>query len=111
MIKNLISVIFLSVSLGLLAQATILNPRLPDLNPSIPNPNPLQDFNPYDQIQRQNAAMTEAMFNEELAPIYEEIQKSNMIKMLIERGFPSQSDIYPHETAFYHQAFDEINDI
>lgn len=88
--------------------------RLPVIPPPV-TPNPYQHFNrpqnnPYNpheltDIQKRN----QAMIDEDITLMQAEIQRQSAIKQLIHSGFPSQSYQDPQGTAYFHQAFEEIN--
>jgi len=65
------------------------------------NPNELSD------IQRRNYEMIMRDVEENQRQIDAEIQRQSVIKMLLEKGFASQSEI--HDTSCYQNAFNEIN--
>jgi len=58
-------------------------------------------------IQRRNNEMIRRDIEEHQRSVKAEIQRQSAIKMLLENGFPSQSEI--HNTTHYNKAFDEIN--
>lgn len=124
-IKYLSALVAMIISTGLSAQVlptipTIATPRphvFPNYShnqqptnpysrqPVFPNTgSPVNPYNPNEltDIQKRN----EAMYAEDMMHMQMEMQRQADIKMLIESGFPSQSDI--HNTSCFQKAFNEI---
>ena len=118
--KYYICIILVFCTVYLFAQNVGSIGKLPVITLPVP-PNPYQQsqtpfnrqqnnpYNPHElsDIQKRN----QAMINEDIATIQAEIQQNLAIKQLIDSGFPSQSYQDPQGTAYFYQAFEEINDM
>ncbi|MDR2651838.1 MAG: hypothetical protein LBC68_05935 [Prevotellaceae bacterium] len=111
--KNIIGIVFIFYVANLSAQtAGIQIPHIPV--PAVPMPQVPNPYNHQWNQQQQNThnhneintrQQSEAMINE----MYEMMQRREAVEILIERGFMSQSDLDPKGTAYFYQAFEEIN--
>ena len=112
--KHCICIILIFCTAYLPAQNVGNTGRLPVVAPPA-SPAPYQQFNrpqsnPYNpheltDIQRRN----QAIIDEDFASIQAEIQKQMAIRQLIDSGFPSRSYQDPQGTAYFYNAFEEIN--
>jgi len=95
-------------NLPVMTSPKIINPN--NINQIFPNfHQPVNPYNPntVSDIQRKNNEMIRRDIEEFQQHIEAEIQRQSVIKMLLENGFASQSEI--HDTSCYQNAFNEIN--